>query len=266
MSNLNLEVFTGSEQAFQVTSTIIYGENDAILIDAQFLLSDAHRLTAQIIETGKNLTHIYVTHFHPDHYFGLNILHGAFPNAKIVALANTVEDIRNTFQKKVEQWKPSIGHNVPHEPIIPEELKEDKLVLEGNELFIKGGLQGDTPNNSYVWIPSLKAVITGDIVYNNTFVWTLETDKVAREKWLATLEEIGNLHPEVVVAGHRDYDVPNTIDAIEHTRNYLVAFDEVLAENLSSEEIQSVMKKRFPNVKALEIGLVLAANAFGVKK
>ncbi|MCX2826242.1 MBL fold metallo-hydrolase [Bacillus pseudomycoides] len=266
MSKLHLEVFTGSEQAFQVTSTIIYGDKDAILVDAQFLLSDAHRLTAQIIETGKNLTHIYITHFHPDHYFGLNVLHEAFSNAKIVALPNTVEDIRNTFEKKVEQWKPSIGHNVPHQPIIPEELKEDKLILEGNELLVKGGLQGDTPNNSYVWIPSLKAVITGDIVYNNTFAWTLETDVKARTKWLETLQEIENLHPEIVVAGHRGYDTPNTADAIEHTRKYLIAFDEVLAENLSSEEIQTAMKKYFPNVKALEIGLVLAANAFGGKK
>ncbi|MGH0948803.1 MBL fold metallo-hydrolase [Bacillus mycoides] len=266
MSKLHLEVFTGSEQAFQVTSTIVYGEKNAILIDAQFLLSDAHRLAAQIIETGKNLTHIYVTHFHPDHYFGLNVLHEAFPEAKIVALRNTVEDIRNTFEKKVEQWKPSIGHNVPHQPIVPEELTEEKLILEGNDLIIKGGLQGDTPNNSYVWIPSLKAVVTGDIVYNNTFVWTLETDAEARHKWLDTLSELENLHPEIVVAGHRDYDVPNTADAIKHTRKYLVAFDEVLAGNPSSKEIQTAIKERFPHVKALEIGLVLAANAFGVKK
>ncbi|KZE05742.1 Metallo-beta-lactamase superfamily protein [Bacillus mycoides] len=266
MSKLHLEVFTGSEQAFQVTSTIVYGEKDAILIDAQFLLSDAHRLVAQIIETGKNLTHIYVTHFHPDHYFGLNVLHEAFPEAKIVALRNTVEDIRNTFEKKVEQWKPSIGHNVPHQPIVPEELTEEKLILEGNDLIIKGGLQGDTPNNSYVWIPSLKAVVTGDIVYNNTFVWTLETDAEARHKWLETLSELENLHPEIVVAGHRDYDVQNTADAIKHTRKYLVAFDEVLAGNPSNEEIQTAIKERFPHVKALEIGLVLAANAFGVKK
>ena len=188
MSNLTLEVFTGSTQAFNVNSAIIYGEKDAVLVDAQFLLSDAHRLAARILELGKNLMHIYVTHFHPDHYFGLQVLKSAFPQAQIVALPETVEDIKNTFVKKVDQWKPMVGNNIPDQPIIPEVMNQSVIELEGHELKIKGRLQGDTPNNSYVWIPSIKAVITGDIVYNGAFVWTLETNSESRRGMAANTE------------------------------------------------------------------------------
>lgn len=264
MSNLTLEVFTGSAQAFNVNSAIVYGEKDAVLVDAQFLLSDAHRLAARILEIGKNLTHIYVTHFHPDHYFGLQVMKSAFPQAQIVALPETVEDIKNTFAKKVDQWKPVVGDNIPDQPVIPEAMNHPVIELEGHELNIKGRLQGDTPNNSYVWIPSIKAVITGDIVYNGAFVWTLETNAESRQAWLLTLNELMSLNPEIVVAGHQTPDMSNSPEAIAHTRRYLVAFDEVLSESPTTEQIIANMKSRFPSLSTLEIALTLAAKAFGV--
>jgi glyoxylase-like metal-dependent hydrolase (beta-lactamase superfamily II) len=263
MSHLTLEVFTGPDQGFNVNSVIVYGERDAVLVDAQFLLSEAHRLTARILELGKNLTHIYVTHFHPDHYFGLSVLKSAFPQAQIVALPETVEDIQNTAAQKVNQWKPIAGNNIPDHPVIPEALNHNVIELEGQELNIKGRLQGDTPNNSYVWIPSIKAVITGDIVYNDTFVWTLETNAEARQAWLQTLDELDALHPEIVVAGHQASHTPNSPDAIGHTRRYLLAFDEVLSQSPTTEQVIASIKSRFPSLNTMEVALTLAAKGVG---
>ena len=45
-------------------------------------LSDTHRMIAEIIPMRKNLTHIYVSHFHPDHHFGLLVLQQAFPQCQ----------------------------------------------------------------------------------------------------------------------------------------------------------------------------------------
>src|SRR5262245_61341097 len=89
-SKLQWKVYTASPEGFQVTSTLIYGDKDAILIDAQFTLSDARRLVDTIKQTGKNLTTVYVTHSHPDHYFGFVEIKKVFPNAKLVALSETV--------------------------------------------------------------------------------------------------------------------------------------------------------------------------------
>lgn len=172
---LKLEIFTSSPAGFQINSALITGEKDAILLDAQFTVSDADNLIEKVRNSGKNLTTIYITHSHPDHYFGLNRFKIAFPDARIVALPSVVADIERTWQTKVDTWKPMYGDQVPSHPIIPDVLEDQELVIEGNVLPIFGNVQGDEADNSYVHIPTLNAVVTGDIVYNGVFPWTLET-------------------------------------------------------------------------------------------
>src|SRR5512136_2164923 len=101
---LKFRVFLHSYLGFNSNSTLIYGERDAILIDASQLLSVTHRMVAEIIPMRKNLTHIYVSHFHPDHHFGLGVLQFAFPNAKIVALPSVVKDVAVTSGDKLDLW------------------------------------------------------------------------------------------------------------------------------------------------------------------
>jgi len=102
--SLKFRVFLHSYLGFNSNSTLIYGERDAVLVDASQLLSDTHRMVADIIPMRRNLTHIYVSHFHPDHHFGLLVLRHAFPHAKIVALPSVVKDIVFTSSDKVDMW------------------------------------------------------------------------------------------------------------------------------------------------------------------
>ena len=130
-SKLQLKVITSSPEGFWVNATLVYGEKDAVLIDAQFLLSDAHRLAAAILESKKNLTTIYATHFHPDHYFGLTVLKQAFPNARIVALPSTIAGIKKTWEGKVKQPVEKTFHKKPGE----------SRHQNGKEPFFSGRLQ-----------------------------------------------------------------------------------------------------------------------------
>lgn len=259
-SPLTTQVITGSPGGFLVDSTLVSGEKDAILVDAAFTLADAHRVAAAILDSKKNLTTVYVTHFHPDHYFGLAVLKQAFPKAKLVALPATVADIKKSWKDKVKQWGPMYGGNIPTQPVVPAALTGKTLTLEGQTLEIHGPVQGDAANNSYLWIPSIKTVIAGDIVYRGVYPWTAETNVAGRQAWLKTLDELAALSPTTVIAGHKDPKLKDDTSGIDQTRGYLKAFDEALAASKTADELEAKMKAKYPDL-ALEIVLHIGAGA-----
>ena len=257
---LTATVFTGSPAGFLADSTLVAGDKDAILIDAQFDLADAHRLVAAILDSHKHLTTVYVTHFHPDHYFGLAVIQQAFPAAKLVALPATVDEIKRTWQDKVKQWAPLYGDLVPSQPVVPAPLAGTSLSLEGQTLEIHGGVQGDAEDNSYVWIPSIKTIVAGDIIYRGVHAWTRETSAAQRKAWRHTLDELAALKPTTVIAGHKDPKLKDDAGAIDATRAYLDAFDAAVASSKTSAEVQKKVKARFPGAQ-LDIILQLGADA-----
>lgn len=257
---LTATVFTGSPAGFLVDSTLVTGDKDAILIDAQFDLADAHRLVAMILESKKNLTTVYVTHSHPDHYFGLAVIQQAFPNAKLVALPATVDAIKKTWQAKVNQWGPLYGNLVPNQPVLPVALQGTTLTLDGQTLELHGGVQGDDTGNSYVWIPSIRTVVAGDIVYRGVHVWTAETTAAQRKAWRKTLDQLAALSPAVVIAGHKDPKQNDDAGALDATRSYLDAFDAAVASSKSADEVQRKIKAKFPEAQ-LDIILQIGAGA-----
>ena len=116
--SLATKVFFSDESGFEVASVIVMGKTDAVLIDGQWTLSNAHRVVAEILETGKILKAIYVTHAHPDHYFGLGPIAEAFPEARVTALASVAKTINNQFFGKIEHWEQTIGvTNTPRKAV-----------------------------------------------------------------------------------------------------------------------------------------------------
>jgi glyoxylase-like metal-dependent hydrolase (beta-lactamase superfamily II) len=259
-SKLSVQVFTASPQGFLVNSAIVSGEKDAVLIDGQLTLADAHRLVGALIDSKKNLTTIYVTHFHPDHYFGLVVVKQAFPKAKILAQPVTIAAIKKTWAAKVKQWSPMFGDNLTTKPIIPSPLAGSSITLEGQTLEVHGPVQGDDVNDSYVWIPSIKAVIAGDIVYQGVYSWTAETTPETRQAWLKTLDELSALNPEIVVAGHKDPKLKDDASGIAQTRAYLKDFDVAVAASKSAEELEAKVKAKYPKL-AMDIVLHIGAGA-----
>lgn len=265
-TKLTTTVFTASPTGFLVNSTIVAGDKDAVLVDAQFSLADAHRLVAALLESKKNLTTIYITHFHPDHYFGLNVIKQAFPKAKIVTTAQSLAEIKKTWKAKTKQWGPMYGQLVPATPVMPVALAGKSITLEGQTLEIRGPVQGDSPDNTYVWIPSTKTVIAGDIVFAGVHPWTAESNAESRKAWIKTLDELTALGPTMVVAGHKDPKVKDDASAIKQTRDYLEAFDAAVASSKTSAEVQQKIKAKYGTLQ-LDIILTIGADAaFPAKK
>lgn len=248
-SKFTLKVHTGKGQVgYDVNSTMISGERDMVVIDPQFSLSEAHKLAAAILETKKRLTTIYSTHAHPDHLFGLAVLKQAFPEAKIVALPATVNAAKTGWPARQKFWFPVYGNNIPGpEPVLPEELAAPVLTLEGEEFPITGGVQGaDGPGNSFVWVPSLKAVITGDIVFDHVY-FGVPRD-AARENWLKTIGQITALNPAVVIPGHEGPGATRDMRSIDFMKKYIADWDVNVGRSKTAAEMRANVLKQYPDL------------------
>ncbi|MEE4687628.1 MBL fold metallo-hydrolase [Pseudomonas alliivorans] len=246
---LKIDVYNPAEKAiFPVSSELITGQHDAVLIDAQFQRNDAEALVQKIKASGKKLTTVYISHSDPDYYFGLDVIQAAFPEAKIVASEPTVKAIKASMQGKLAYWGPILKDNAPARLVLPEVLKGDHLTLEGQPLEIKG-LQGSAPQRSYVWIPSLKAVVGGVVVSSGIHVWIADTQTpTSRQDWLATLKGIEALKPVTVIPGHYLGEVPEGTKAVTFTADYLKSFDEHAAKAKDAAALIDVMKKAWPQL------------------
>ena len=248
-AKFTLQVHTGRGQVgYDVNSTLIIGERDMLVIDPQFSLSEAHKLAAEILETKKRLVTIYSTHAHPDHLFGLAVLKQAFPDARIVALPATVNAAKTGWPARQKFWFPVYGNNIPGpEPVLPEELAAPVLTLEGEEFPITGGVQGaDGPGNSFVWVPSLKAVITGDIVFDRAY-FGVPRD-AARENWRKTIDQIAALKPAVVVPGHEGRGATRDMRSIEFMKQYIADWDANVARSKTAAEMRANVLKQYPGL------------------
>ena len=246
---LTLDVYNPGEAAiFPVSSVLVSGDKDAILVDAQFGKAQAQQVVDKVRASGKNLTTIYISHGDPDYYFGLETLTQAFPDAKVVASAPTVAHINETKDAKLAFWGPKMGTDVPGNVIVPQVLKGNTLDLEGRELDVVG-LTGRQPDRTFVWIPSLKAVVGGVVVADNLHVWMADTQTPQSHKqWLATLKRIDSLQPKIVVPGHYLGESDRSLKAVHFTRDYIKAFDEETLKAKNSGELIAAMKKRFPDL------------------
>lgn len=259
---LTLDVYNpGAAAVFPVSSVLVSGEKDAILIDAQFAKAQANQLVEKIRSSGKHLTTIYISHGDPDYYFGLETLSQAFPDAKVVASGPTVAHINETKDAKLAFWGPQMGADVPSQLIVPDVMQGNTLSLEGRELDVMG-LSGRQPQRSYVWIPSLKAVVGGVVVADNLHVWMADTQTPqSHRQWLATLKRIESLQPDIVVPGHYLGENDRSLKAVHFTRDYIKAFDEETPKARNSAELIAAMKKRYPNlgeVSSLELSAKVA--------
>lgn len=251
---LKLDVYNpGAKSMFPVSSELVTGQTDAVLIDAQFQRNDAEALVQKIKASGKKLTTVYISHSDPDYYFGLDVVQAAFPDAKIVATPQTVAAIQASKDGKLAHWGPILKENAPKALVVPEPLAGDSIELEGRKIQVVG-LDGPTPARTFAWIPSIKAVVGGVPVSANIHLWVADTQTPeSRRDWLKTLGRIEALRPKTVVPGHfepnADGSMPYSVASVKFTRSYLQAFETEAAKAKDSAALVAAMKKRYPKLQ-----------------
>ncbi|MFF7757835.1 MBL fold metallo-hydrolase [Streptomyces griseorubiginosus] len=246
---LDLDFPAGSKNK---TATLVTGEREALLVDAGFTRADGHRLAAEILDSGKSLTTVFVSHADPDFYFGAEVISDAFPEARFVATPLVIEHIRDSYQGKLKAWE-ALGPNLPTRLVELTELTGD-LSLEGHRFELKGGPDG-LPDRHYLWQAEHRALLGGVLLFQQEHVWVADTPTPAdRAAWIGVLDEMATLEPELVVPGHRLPGTAADASAITATRDYLVAFEEELGRAADGAALTEALVKRYP-----ENGMLIAA-------
>jgi len=254
---LTLQVYNGDGASFHVSAVLVAGKTDAVLLDAGFTRADAMRIAAMVLDSKKTLKTIYISQADPDFYFGIEVLKQAFPDAKVVATEPTLKKIEATLPTKLQVWGPRLGANAPKQVPLPDKLAGSTISLEGQALEVRG-LDDALPHRSYVWIPSIRAIVGGVNVFAGLHLWTADTQSAQeRADWSRKLGAMAALNPAVVVPGHALPGQKHDASQIAWSQAYLARFEAELPKAANSAALIEAMKKAYPDAGlgiALDIG------------
>jgi glyoxylase-like metal-dependent hydrolase (beta-lactamase superfamily II) len=232
-----------------------------MLVDAQLTKTNAEKVLQQIKETKKPLSIIYISHAHADHFLGLEVFKDAYPRVRIIATSTVVDRINEVYQEKIDKWKTILGSGATSRVVAISKFDANFIEFEGSKIEVLKNIQGDTDENTMLWIPGQRILIAGDVLFNDMHVYTAETDSKARGKWLNSLQKIRELKPSVVIPGHSKVGAPlDASAAVDFTENYLLAFEEELKKAKDPDSLINAMKERFPSADFL-LALERGANA-----
>jgi glyoxylase-like metal-dependent hydrolase (beta-lactamase superfamily II) len=231
-----------------ITSTLIYGESDAVLVDAMMTVAEAEALADWVALHNRNLETIYITHSHFDHLYGLGILLDRFPGARAIATPKTVQDMQVAFTPAIEQLARRLfPGQVPTKLVGPEPYEQDIFTLEGHELRIIQQGRTDSADTTSLYVPSIGLIVAGDVVYNQCRMYVGETTSESRQNWIAVLDRLAALKPSIVVAGHKKPGAPDSPSTIQETKRYLQDFDRVQKIATSDQDLFDQMATLYPS-------------------
>ena len=233
-----------------ISSTLIYGLRDAVLVDSFITVEQARAQADWIGATGKNLTTIYATHGHGDHFFGASVLLDRFPKARLVAARSAIQVMKEQTAPEylAKFWESRFPNQLPKRLLVAQELSTNVIELEGENLFVVPLRFTDTAGTTCLHVRALELIAAGDAAYNGVHPRLVESNQnQKRDEWLAALDKMESLKPRIVVAGHKnmknDDDGPRVIG---QTRQYILDFQELAGKTTTAKELYDQMLARYP--------------------
>jgi glyoxylase-like metal-dependent hydrolase (beta-lactamase superfamily II) len=226
-----------------ISSSLISGERDAVLVDTFITMEQNRSLAEWAAASGKNLSAIYATHGHGDHFFGVNTIHQRFPNARFVASRDAIEVMREQLSPPWldAYWKSRFPGQIDPALAIAEALGGGVIQLEGEELVSIPTGHTDTRNTTCLHVPSIGLVVAGDVAYNDVHIHLGESTADSRKEWIAALDMIESLKPRAVVAGHKRPGRPDAPTIVKETSQYIRDFDRIAATSQTAKELYDKM-------------------------
>jgi glyoxylase-like metal-dependent hydrolase (beta-lactamase superfamily II) len=233
-----------------ITSTLIVGRHDAVLVDPPLTTAQAADVGDWISASGRKLRQIYITHGHGDHWFGAIPLLQRFPGVTVRATGGTTELMatQNTADFRAEFWDRVFPGQIPVGEVNVEVVDERGLELEGARLLPIEVGHTDTDATTMLHVPDVELLVAGDVVYNGVHPYLTESGGVAGiDAWLAALDVAEALRPATVIAGHKDPRAADGPSQIEDTRRYLTDAREMLESSDGAEDFYEGMLELHPD-------------------
>jgi glyoxylase-like metal-dependent hydrolase (beta-lactamase superfamily II) len=230
------------------SSTLIYGDRDAVLVDTYTSIEQNAELVEWVRSFDRNLTHVYITHAHGDHFFGLNQLLEAFPEARAVGTKETVaaSHLHGKPPLLDQFYERLFPGQIPNPVVSPGVLDGDFIDLEGHSLDVIEAGFTDTADTTVLWVSDLRLIVTGDVAYNDTHQFMAETTEASREQWAQAVEKLRSLNPVAVVAGHKKPDSEDDPEILGETASYVRDFSRIAAATATAEELYTKMLDLYP--------------------
>jgi glyoxylase-like metal-dependent hydrolase (beta-lactamase superfamily II) len=231
------------------SSTLISGERDAVLVDTFITMDQNRELAEWVTASGKNVTTIYATHGHGDHFFGVNTIRQRFPRARFVAMRDVIPSIRGQLAVPVLDgyWRSRFPDQIDSTLLIAEEIDGNTIDLEGEDLITVPLGHTDTDNTTCLHVPSIGLIVAGDAAYNDVHLHLGESNSDKRKEWIAAIETMRSLEPKAVVAGHKRPGREDAPTILDETRNYIEDFERTAASTRTALELYNEMLALHPD-------------------
>jgi glyoxylase-like metal-dependent hydrolase (beta-lactamase superfamily II) len=233
-----------------ITSTLITGQRDAVLVDPPMTKAQAAKVGDWIAASGRKLRQIYVTHGHGDHWFGAIPLLQRFPGVAVRATKGTTELMaaQNQPEFRANFWDQIFPGQIPDGELEINVVDEHGLELEGARLLPVEVGHTDTDATTMLHVPEIGLLVAGDVVYNGVHLCLTESGGVAGiDEWLAALDVAEALDPETVIAGHKNPQAADAPSQIQATRRYLTDERRLLESSDRAETFYEEMLALHPD-------------------
>jgi glyoxylase-like metal-dependent hydrolase (beta-lactamase superfamily II) len=258
-STVDVARFSASEPGAWSNSYLLSDGDEALLFDVFQLRSDAQQLADSVAASGKNLTKVWVSNAHPDHFLQLDVIVDRFPGVEVITTPSVVDDLRADGPWMFDLLKEKLGPEAAERLIEPTAVEGSSVPLGESALEIIEFGAGEAKHHACLHLADRKAVIASDVIYNGAHLYLQEHNI---EGWLARLDEFEGLAEQrevrTLYPGHGPAD---GLSLIQGTREYLRAFADAVKTG-SAEAARQALTTRFPDYRVHQFLTVFSLPAY----
>jgi glyoxylase-like metal-dependent hydrolase (beta-lactamase superfamily II) len=246
-------------------STLIYGTEDAVLTDPGLTIDQAQALGDWVAAKGRNLTDIFITHGHGDHWFASGLLAERF-GARVVATEGTIAQMRGSIKTRPLLWD-KLYDRIPPSPVTAVTVPDDRFTLEGHDLVMVDVGHSDSDDTSVLHIPDLGLVVAGDVIYNGVHMYLGQSAVSGFGPWREAIDKVEALGARHIVAGHQSGRLDDDAQRIiAETRGYLDDAEELLLTEKNAADFFTAKIERYPQHLGRMVLWVSASAIYGVRE